>query len=80
MNADEKLRRIETRSLRQQTRLEKRLADAEQKLAENERTRAALVAAFTARLEQVERNSGRLDVLEAAVSAHHADLKRHTGK
>lgn len=42
--------------------------------------RAELVKKFNERLAQVEKNTARIDRLEAALAAHDADVKRHTGK
>ena len=80
MKLAERLMRLETQARKAAARGDRRHHEIDEMLQANDQIRAQLVAVFSARLDQIERNTDRLDVIEAQLAEHVDDTKRHTGK
>lgn len=87
MNIVERLRRAEARARKQAERGDERHHQIDQVFEDVARVRDELVAAFTARLDQIETNTaaiaanlGQITELREALAAHEADKKGHQDK
>lgn len=79
MNLRDRLLRLDIKAKRQAERGDQRHHQIDEQFHEMERVRDQLVAQFSARIAQVEANTGRIIAIEDTLAAHVADLKKHTG-
>lgn len=77
MKLSERLMRLETRARKAAARGDRRHHEIDEMLQANDQIRAQLVAVFNARLDQIEQNTGRIDVIETQLAEHVADKKAH---